>query len=74
LDHRRSDDGAGRIYYETHIAPLLRMQGSFERIAIDVLNADGQPLQMIANATKRRNPVGKLLSIRLALIIGERPP
>ena len=59
---------AGRIYYETHIAPLLRMQGSFEEFAIDVLKADGQTLQMIANANERRDGDGKPLSIRLALI------
>lgn len=59
---------AGRIYYETHIAPLLRMQGSFEEFAIDVLKADRQTLQMIANAAERRDPAGKPLSIRLALI------
>jgi len=59
---------AGRIYYETHIAPLLRMQGSFEEFAIDVIKTDGQPLQMIANATERRDADGKPLSIRLALI------
>lgn len=59
---------AGRIYYETHIAPLLRMQGSFEEFAIDVIKADGQPLQMIANASERRDADGKPLSIRLALI------
>lgn len=59
---------AGRIYYETHIAPLLRMQGSFEEFAIDVIKADGQPLQMIANARERRDAQDKPLSIRLALI------
>jgi sigma-B regulation protein RsbU (phosphoserine phosphatase) len=59
---------AGRIYYETHIAPLLRMQGSFEEFAIDVLKADGQPMQMIANANERRDAQGKPMSIRLALI------
>ncbi|QQO15499.1 PAS domain-containing sensor histidine kinase [Bradyrhizobium diazoefficiens] len=59
---------AGRIYYETHIAPLLRMQGAFEEFAVDVLKADGQPLQMIANATERRDSDGQCLSIRLALI------
>ena len=30
---------AGRIYYETHIAPLLRMQGSFNEFAIDMVAA-----------------------------------
>ena len=59
---------AGRIYYETHIAPLLRIQGTFEEFAIDVLRADGRPLQMIANAAERRDAEGKPLAIRLALI------
>jgi phosphoserine phosphatase RsbU/P len=59
---------AGRIYYETHIAPLLRMQGAFEEFAIDAVKADGSPLQMIANASERRDPSGKPLSIRLAFI------
>lgn len=59
---------AGRIYYETHIAPLLRMQRTFEEFAIDVVKADGETLQMIANAAEQRDAEGKLLSIRLALI------
>jgi sigma-B regulation protein RsbU (phosphoserine phosphatase) len=59
---------AGRIYYETHIAPLLRMQGFFHEFAIDVLNVSGEPMQMIANASERRNEEGKPLAIRLALI------
>jgi phosphoserine phosphatase RsbU/P len=59
---------AGRIYYETHIAPLLRMQGFFNEFAIDMLAADDRPLQMIANANERRDPDGKLVAIRLALI------
>ena len=46
---------AGRIYYETHIAPLLRMQGFFNEFAIDMLTAAGEPLQMIANAIERRD-------------------
>jgi phosphoserine phosphatase RsbU/P len=59
---------AGRIYYETHIAPLLRIQGTFEEFAIDVLRADDQPLQMIANAAESCDAEGKPLAIRLALI------
>lgn len=59
---------AGRIYYETHVAPLLRMQGSFEEFAIDVLKANGKPLQMIANANERRDADNKPLSIRLAFL------
>ena len=58
----------GRIYYETHIAPLLRMQGFFNEFAIDMVTAGGEPLQMIANANERRDLDGKLLLIQLALI------
>src|SRR5690349_4621559 len=59
---------AGRIFYETHIAPLLRMQGFFNEFAIDVLGADGKPLHMIANALEGRDAEGKPLFVRLALI------
>jgi phosphoserine phosphatase RsbU/P len=58
----------GRIYYETHIAPLLRMQGTFNEFAIDMLTVGGEPLQMIANANERRDPEGKVLGLRIALI------
>ena len=59
---------AGRIYFETHIAPLLRMQGFFNEFAIDLMTAADEPLQMIANALEKRDSAGKVLSIRIALI------
>jgi len=59
---------AGRIFYETHIAPLLRMQGFFHEFAIDVVGKDGRPIQMIANAVERRDDSGMPLSIRLTMI------
>ena len=59
---------AGRIYFETHIAPLLRMQGFFNEFAIDMVAAADEPLQMIANALEVRNADGKALFTRLALI------
>src|SRR3712207_9480695 len=34
--------GGGRIYHETHFAPMLRMQGSARQIALDLVRADGQ--------------------------------
>ena len=58
---------AGRIYFETHIAPLLRMQGFFNEFALDMVKANGEPLQMIANALEGRDAAGKPLFIRLAL-------
>src|SRR3712207_7302250 len=30
-----------RVFYETHLAPLLRMQGMVREVALDVVRADG---------------------------------
>lgn len=59
---------ASRIYFETHIAPLLRMQGFYNEFAIDMVTAAGEPLQMIANALEGQDAAGKALFTRLALI------
>jgi phosphoserine phosphatase RsbU/P len=58
----------GRIYFETHISPLLRMQGFFNEFAIDMLTAGGDPMHIIANANEHRDPDGNALAIRIALI------
>ena len=69
-DKRFSDffNMAGRIYYETHIAPLLHMQGFFNGFAIDMVTASGQPIPMIASAIDVRDAAGKTSFIRFALI------
>lgn len=59
---------AGRIYLETHIAPLLQMQGEFNGFAIDLLTASGAPVPMIASATADRDASGKARFTRFALI------
>ena len=59
---------AGRIYYETHIAPLLRMQGFFNEFALDFVTEAGERLPVIANAAEQRTPEGALLSTRLVVI------
>lgn len=59
---------AGRIYYETHIAPLLRMQGFFSEFALDFLTVGGDRLPVIANAVEKRSADGTLISTRLVVI------
>jgi len=59
---------AGRIYYETHIAPLLRMQGFFNEFALDFETAAGERLPVIANAAERRDADGSLLFTALVVI------
>jgi phosphoserine phosphatase RsbU/P len=59
---------AGRMFYETHIAPLLRMQGFFNEVALDLVCKSGERLPVIANAAERRAADGKVLSTRLTLL------
>ena len=58
---------AGRIFFETHVAPLLRMQGFFNEFALDMLTAQGERLPVIANAVERRDAEGKLLFTRFTI-------
>ncbi|MBO9127856.1 MULTISPECIES: PAS domain-containing sensor histidine kinase [unclassified Rhizobium] len=58
---------AGRIFYETHFAPLLRMQGFFNEVALDLITADGKKLPVLANALERRDDAGKLIFTRVTL-------
>ncbi|RYG99980.1 MAG: PAS domain-containing sensor histidine kinase [Alphaproteobacteria bacterium] len=48
----------GRIAFETHLAPMLRLQGNVEEIALDLLTGDGSKLPVIANAAERRDSSG----------------
>jgi sigma-B regulation protein RsbU (phosphoserine phosphatase) len=58
---------AGRIFYETHFAPLLRMQGFFNEVALDLIKKDGETFPVLVNATERTNADGKLQFIRLTV-------
>lgn len=57
----------GRIYHETHYAPLLRMQGSVREIAVEMLAADGQRLPVLINSTLRADESGTPVGIRTAV-------
>jgi len=49
----------GRIYYETHLGPLLAMQGSLNEVAVDVLCADERKLPTMINAAQKRSAAGE---------------
>jgi sigma-B regulation protein RsbU (phosphoserine phosphatase) len=57
----------GRIAYETHLAPLLRLQGSVNELAFELLRADGTNIPIIANAAERRDADGHHLFTRVTL-------
>lgn len=58
---------AGRIFYETHFAPLLRMQGFFDEVALDLTRKDGGRFPVLVNAAERRDAEGKAQFIRLTV-------
>ena len=58
---------AGKIYYETHFAPLLRMQGFFHEVALDLVGAGGQVLPVLVNAVERHDPDGQDPFIRMTI-------
>jgi len=46
----------GRIYYETHFQPLLRMQRQVREVAFDLMRRSGERLPVLVNATHREYP------------------
>ena len=58
---------AGRIYYETHFAPLLRMQGHFNEVALEIVTRSKERLPVLVNAAERRDERGGLRFIRITV-------
>jgi sigma-B regulation protein RsbU (phosphoserine phosphatase) len=54
----------GRIYHETHFAPLLRMQGSLNGIALELRTASGERLPVLVTSVVRTNPAGTPTLVR----------
>jgi len=53
-----------RIYYETHYAPLLRMQGWVREIAVEIVRADGSRLPALINTVLKNDAAGQPLLAR----------
>lgn len=47
-----------RIFYETHFAPSLSLQGTVREIAVDVVCGSGQRLPVLINAVRAGGPRG----------------
>ncbi|MGY1846912.1 MULTISPECIES: SpoIIE family protein phosphatase [unclassified Blastococcus] len=69
LDQRFPDllSVGGRVFYNTHLVPLLRMQGAVREIAIDVTRIDGTLLPCLLNAVEVRDEDGAPLLVRATL-------
>jgi phosphoserine phosphatase RsbU/P len=54
----------GRLYHETHFAPLLAMQGHIGGVALELKAADGTRLPVLVNSVVRTGSAGEPLLIR----------
>ncbi|MES2899050.1 MAG: ATP-binding protein [Pseudomonadota bacterium] len=55
VDKRRVQDLftiGGRVFHQTHLAPLLQMQGSVAEVQLDMRHADGHPIPMLYNTVR----------------------
>ncbi len=59
---------AGRLFYEKHFAPLLRLQGFFNEVALDVIASDGARIPLLASAQRRDDAEGRLRYVRITVI------
>ncbi|MEV6876692.1 SpoIIE family protein phosphatase [Amycolatopsis sp. NPDC051128] len=54
----------GRLYHETHFAPLLRMQGELGGVAFELEAADGTRLPVLVTSTIKTGTDGKAQLVR----------
>jgi len=57
----------GQVFHDTHLEPLLRMQGAVREVALDVVRADGSLLPCLVNAVEVRADDGSPLMVRATL-------
>jgi sigma-B regulation protein RsbU (phosphoserine phosphatase) len=58
---------AGRIFFETHFAPLLRLQGFFNEVPLDLVTQQRGRLPVLVNAKEKRDAEGRPLFTRLTI-------
>lgn len=68
LQHRFQDllTMGGRIYHQTHWAPLMKMQGAVAEVKLDLLHQDGRIITMLLNGVRREHPEGVFYQLALS--------
>ena len=57
----------GRIFYETHFAPLLQLQGIVKEVAFDLVRSNQELLPVLVNSVQRQPEEGGVVLIHSAL-------
>ncbi|KTB56815.1 PAS domain-containing sensor histidine kinase [Pseudomonas syringae] len=58
---------AGKVFLQTHWAPMLQTQGSIAEVKVELIHADGHPVPMMLNAVRREYPSGFLHEVAVFL-------
>jgi diguanylate cyclase (GGDEF)-like protein/PAS domain S-box-containing protein len=58
----------GRMYHETHVAPLLRLRGSVKAVALELLCADDRRLPVLVSSELRTDGSGNPGLVRTAIV------
>ena len=59
----------GRIFHQTHWAPLMRMQGSVAEVKLDLMQQDRRVITVLLNGVRREYPTGVIYELALFSII-----
>ncbi len=60
---------AGKIFYETHFAPTLRMQGRLDEVALELVAADRRRLPVLVNANTNEGDADADRQVRFAVFL-----
>lgn len=53
-----------RIYYETHYAPLLKIQGFLNEVTLDLIAMNSRTIPVLINSQEVKDEMGKVILIR----------
>ncbi len=59
----------GKIFYETHFAPTLHMQGRLNEVAIELVRQDGTRIPMLVNALMSQSAGAAQPQLRFAMFL-----
>lgn len=58
----------GKMYYQTHLAPLIHLQGFFDEAELELVGKHGERFSCLVNGYERRDEQGIPLFVRLTLV------
>ncbi|MEK7951527.1 PAS domain-containing sensor histidine kinase [Luteolibacter soli] len=60
----------GKVFHETHLAPLLKMQGHYSEVSLEMVCRDGSRLPVLVNAMRRQEAdEGGMIFTRLTVLL-----